>query len=271
MTVDADIDLTTASAVTDGSTGFYHNHSDIDGMNMMGFYGKTNDLLVLIDKTSYQIVYSGPVLPLVNLNRSPALTAQDFGWMVGYSNGFYVDRHPQSTTKEWWVFLTNSGSGVQYSAKVHNYLTANVNGGTPIVNEDVTNPTFDAYTFAQYKVQEALPAPGQDVVFWNDNYTAGGFITVNANETLELTHFHISEHLVKVENVTQSWTYDLSIPGDVNKTTLPTFNTKNSIPFFVVKADSILLVNNDILKLTISNSVYPTCPFELFVQVNIIP
>jgi hypothetical protein len=191
--------------------------------------------------------------------------------MVGYSNGFYVDRHPQSTTKEWWVFLTNSGTGVQYSAEIHNYLTANVNGGTPIVNEDVTNPVFDAYTFAQYKVQEALPAPGQDVVFWNDNYTAGGFITVNANETLELTHFHISEHLVKVENVTQGWTYDSAIPADVNKSTLPTFNTKNSIPFFAVKADGVLLVNNDLLKLTIKNAVYPTCPFELFVQVTIIP
>lgn len=260
MTVLNTINLTalgavpTGATVTNGATDLYHNHFYHPVFDMMVYYGKGNDTLVLIDPSTYSILYNGSILPILNLNRSPQLGAQNIGWMVPYLQGIFVDRNNATTVQEFWTYIYPSNA--QYIGILHDHYSLNVDGQTVVVNDSVfnTNPNWYAFTFGQWKLQSSTTWDTCDI---NVYYP----LIVPFGEVLELTMFDQFRPLVRVENVTQGWTYDVTIPGDVNKTTLPTFNTLNSINFFAVKADNINLFNGDILYLTFANPTYPTCPF----------
>lgn len=256
------INLTTANAVPEDGTGISYNHYYCPAFDAFVYYGNTNKLLVFVDATSYQVTYKANISLVYNFNRTPAIVVNP-GWMVPYAQGFFLDYH---TSTEFWTYITPQS--VSYTGLLHNLLTVTYNGtANIIVNDDVYNTGITADTFGQWKVTTALPLPGDDVVYWN-NISGGGSITINANETLELTQFSTENTLVSVENITQSTLYEITDLTYLNVNTLPTFNTLNSIPFFAIKADNVNLFNGDVLQLTFANPVYPSCPFITTVTIN---
>ena len=265
--------VTDGATVTNGTTDLYHNHFYHPNLDIMVYYGKTNDKLLFINPTTYTILYNGPLFDIVNLNRSPSLGAQNFGWMLPYNLGIFVDRNDNATTDEFWTFV--EASYTQYDGVIHDYYSVDVDDSVSgiqsiIIHDSAFTPTLNApYTFGHYKIQSAAPFPGFDVAYWNSINGTYPTIFLIVNDVLELTMLDPTRQLIKVENITQGWTYDVTVPGDVNKTTLPTFNTKNSINFFAVKADNINLFTNDLLELTFANPVYPNCPFINQIQVDI--
>lgn len=261
MSVVTTINLTTLSAIPTGATHLYWNFFHVPAMDMMVFYGKGNDKLVMIDCTSYALRYNGPILPIINLNRSPLLGAQNYGWMVPYNNGFFLDRNDNGTTDEFWTYIDDATGGVQYNGAAFGWLTINVNGTDILIHDDLSNPTLYGNTFGQWKVVDAPAIFPSAFPLWN-NMVGGSTITVAPNETIEFTQFSMDEQLVKVENLTTGDIYDITDPAYLDVATLPTYNTLNSVPFFAIKADYINLNPGDQLEFTFKNLVYPNCPFK---------
>lgn len=267
MTLTDTIDLSAINipVVTDVYKNW--NHLELPAFNAVMFYGGTwaDNNVVMVDITTKTILYSGTINTILDFTRPSALAAQQIGAIVAYDQGFLVDRNNAGTTAEFWSYV--SLTSIVYTGLTHNLLTISANSVNILTSDDVYATTFTADTFGQWKVATALPLPGDDVVYWN-NIPGGGNIVINTNETLELTQFSTVNKLIKVENITQSNLYEITDPTYVNATTLPTFNTLNSIQFFAIKADNVNLFNNDVLELTFENPTFPACPFVTTVTIN---
>ena len=265
MAVVDTINLTAQNAGIVGSIGYYHLGFYAPGMNAVCYRSGAADKLLMLDANTKQIIYNGTTTLAANFLRVPAFVGGDYGWMVPYNNGVYLDYNNNTATQERWIYITPQS--VAYSANTHNLLNATFTTSNIIVQDDVYASSVTADTFGQWKVTTALPLPGDDVVYW-DNIPGGGSISINANETLELVQFSMENPIVSVENLTQSNLYEITDVNYVNQNTLPTFNTLNSVPFFAIKADNVNLFNGDVLQLTFENPVYPSCPFITTVTIN---
>ena len=252
MAVVQTINLTAAGAVTQGATHLYHNHLALPAIGKMLYYGFTNSKLLVIDESNYSIIFNDTMLSMLNLNRPLALGAQNIGWVVPYSTGFFVDRTDFNTTDEFWAYKDSSG-GVSYEGYVHDYITVEVNNQVILNHDLVSNTTLTGFSFGHWKVQSSSPN-------WN---TMNGLsdITVTFGDIIEIAQFDPLRPISKVENLTQGWTYDITNPSHINQPTLPTFNTLNSIDFFAIKADNINLFSGDQLRFTFYNPTYPSCPY----------
>jgi hypothetical protein len=259
------INLTTQFAEITGVVGYYYLSFQIPSLNLIGFVGAVGGELVLLDVNTKAILYNGLLDTMLDFKRPVATFGGTCGWIVPYQNGFYLDYSNNTATAEVWSYLTPQT--VTYTGLVHNLLNVIYNNTTSIITDDVFATAITGDTFGQWKIADALPLPGNDVVYWN-NIPGGGTITMVTNETLELTQFSMENPIVSVENITQAVFYDVTDPAYLNVNTLPTFNTLNSIPFFAIKADNVNLFNNDILQITFANPVYPTCPFITTVTIN---
>lgn len=268
MTVVTEINLTAQNAeVLLATDNFDYNFDFIAAFNRVGYYSPATDKLVLIDPVTKTITYNGLMSTHYNFKRTPPLTVPSVleGWFVPYGNGFLLDYTINGLLPEKWTYIVPTT--VDYTGDVHNLLTIRVNGVDILVDDNVYSPTLTGNTFGQWKTVEALPMPGDDVVYWN-YMPGGGTITVNPNETIEFTQFSKTDQIAKVVNLTTSVTYDITDPAYINAAVLPTFNTLNSIPFFAIKADYVNLNPGDQLEFTFSNPIYPTCPFINTITVN---
>lgn len=266
MTIIDTINLSNQNADPTGGLGYYFLGFYIPGLDLICYLGG-NGKLLLINATSRQIVYNGSIVLAANFLRTPPLlSASYYGWMVPYNNGVFLDYAINTLVNERWVYLTPQT--VTYTGLTHNLLNVIwTTTSNTIITDDVFATAITGDTFGQWKIADALPLPGNDVVYWN-NISGGGTITMVTNETLELTQFSMENPIVLVENITQAVLYDIADPTYLNANTLPTFNTLNSIPFFAIKADNVNLFNNDLLQITFANPIYPSCPFITTVTIN---
>ena len=271
MTLVNTINLTQLGAVTNGATvtngarDLYHNHFYDPTFNQMVYYGKANDRLLFINPVTQAITYNGSIVSMINLNRSPQLGAQNIGWIVPYNNGYLVDRNNVSTTDEFWTYIQPSFA--EYDGVIHDYITIKVNNAAIVIHDQVSNPIqLYGWSFGHYKVQNATPLPGFDVAYWNSMYGLLD-ITITFNDVLEIAQMDPNRQIIKVENLNQGWTYDITNPLHVNQPQLPTFNTLNSIDFFAIRADNVNLFNGDFLQFTFANPTYPNCPYIQLMQI----
>ena len=158
-------------------------------------------------------------------------------------------------------------SPITYTGLTHSRLSINVNNTPYLVNDNVYATSLTADTFGQYKVQEALPLPGDDVVFWNSIPTSG-IININPFETIEITQFSLTSFILEIENLNSAVLYQTTDPTYLDASTLPTYNTLNSILFFAIKADYINLNPGDQLRIVFNNIDNPSCPFERIITIN---
>lgn len=217
-----------------------------------GFNGK----FVLINATTRQTVYNGSIVSAANFLRTPPLLlASYYGWMVPYNNGVFLDYTIPTLLNERWVYLTPQT--VTYTGLTHNILTINVESVDILLQDDVYATTLIGNTFGQWKV------------LTDDTWASipgGGTITINPNEIIEFVMFDNQIKLIEVENLTTATLYDLANYTDLS--TLPTFNNKNFIRNFSIKADNINVSNGDQLKFTFSNPANANNPFINTVILN---
>jgi hypothetical protein len=250
------INLSNQNADPIGSVGYYFLGFYIPALDLMCYIGGFNGKLLLINATTRQTVYNGSLVPAANFLRTPPLLLTSYyGWMVPYNNGVFLDYTINTLLNERWVYLTPQT--VTYTGLTHNILTINVEGVDILLQDDVYATTLTGNTFGQWKV------------LTDDTWASipgSGTITINPNEIIEFVMFDKQIKLIEVENLSTATIYDLANYTDLS--TLPTFNNKNFIRNFSIKADNINVSNGDQLKFTFSNPANANNPFINTVILN---
>jgi len=250
------INLSNQNADPNGSVGYYFLGFYIPALDLMCYLGGFNGKFLLINAATRQTVYNGSLVPAANFLRTPPLLlASYYGWMVPYNNGIFLDYTINTLANERWVYLTPQT--VTYTGLTHNILTINVEGVDILLQDDVYATTLTGNTFGQWKV------------LTDDTWASipgSGTITINPNEIIEFVMFDNQIKLIEVENLSTATIYDLANYTDLS--TLPTFNNKNFIRNFSIKADNINVSNGDQLKFTFSNPANANNPFINTVILN---
>jgi hypothetical protein len=234
------INLTTQFAEITGTVGYYYLSFQIPSLNLIGFVGATGGELVLLDVNTKAILYNGLLDTMLDFLRPVPTFGGAFGWIVPYQNGFYLDYTNNTATAEVWSYLTPQT--ISYTGLTHNILSITADSNVVLLQDDVYSTTLTGSTFGQWKVITNTT--------WA-SIPGGGTININPNEIIEFVMFSQDITLIEVENLTTSTVYDLA--NYSNLSTLPTYNTLNTIKTFSIKADNVILNNNDQLKFTFSN------------------
>lgn len=263
MSLTATINLTTAGVEATGTAGITGNAWNFQyvtwgGVDAVMYFNPTSNKFAVINASTKQFIYNGLLSTLYNFKRSPQLVVANVrpGWIipniaVGSNNAMLLDYSMATTTAEQWMIIEQTTA--DYEANVHYNLkvtadgtdvyTLNPNGG------DVRTDVLSAVTFGHWKVNTDTT--------WRS--LGGAAPSISPNEVIEFTIFNPSIKLIEVTNTNTSTTW--SIVTHSNLSTLPTFNTLNSIYTFSIKADSINIFPGDTLEFKFSNPDDSNCPF----------